>query len=181
MVRRGLGRCGDYHPISQGGNGKKAATCRCGRSDTFFPFNANNFRIRVFQPALKRSGIQNFRFHDLRHTFASRLANHGVDLYTIAKLMGHHSIRMTERYAHLSDMALRNALEKVAPKLAPSNSAGGVESGISEQMRGKAGVAQLVERVLAKHEVVGSKPITRSKLNLVRPGEIGYIMYRLHG
>lgn len=55
-----------------------------------------------FETVIKKSGILNFRFHDLRHTFASYLAMKGVDLNTIRELMGHKSIEMTLRYAHLS-------------------------------------------------------------------------------
>lgn len=49
-------------------------------------------------------------FHTLRHSFASRLAMAGVPLYTIAKAMGHHTIAMTERYAHLAPDVLRDAM-----------------------------------------------------------------------
>ncbi|MDY0270647.1 tyrosine-type recombinase/integrase [Trichloromonas sp.] len=49
-------------------------------------------------------------FHTLRHTFASRLAMAGVPLYTIARAMGHHTIAMTERYAHLAPDVLRDAM-----------------------------------------------------------------------
>jgi integrase len=66
---------------------------------------------RVFIPTVRRAEIQDFRFHDLRHSFASRLAMKGVDLATIGKLMGHHGIRMTERYAHLTEDRLRAAVE----------------------------------------------------------------------
>jgi integrase len=55
-----------------------------------------------FRTALKRAGIKNFRFHDLRHTFASYLVMAGVNIYRVSKLLGHSSVRVTERYCHLS-------------------------------------------------------------------------------
>jgi integrase len=57
---------------------------------------------RVWYRAIKRAGLERLHFHDLRHTFASRLAMNGVDLYRVQTLMGHKSSRMTVRYAHLS-------------------------------------------------------------------------------
>lgn len=65
---------------------------------------------RQFSTALKRTGIISFRFHDLRHTFATRLAQSGVDIYTIAKLLGHKDIRMTQRYAHHYPESLRSGV-----------------------------------------------------------------------
>ena len=53
-------------------------------------------------------------FHTLRHTFASWLAESGVDLYTIAQLLGHSTIKMTERYAHLSEGSLRAAVDRLS-------------------------------------------------------------------
>jgi integrase len=55
-----------------------------------------------FNPAVKGAGLKNFTWHCLRHTFASRLIMAGVDLRTVQELMGHKTIQMTVRYAHLA-------------------------------------------------------------------------------
>ena len=77
---------------------------------------------RAFESALKRAGIENFRFHDLRHHAASWLTMAGVDLLTVASILGHKDLRMTQRYSHLSP---RHKLEAVeALKKATERSVG---------------------------------------------------------
>jgi integrase len=78
--------------------------------------NARNFERRVFVPALQAAGIENFRWHDLRHTFASRLAMAGETLQTIAQLLGHASVQMAQRYSHLSPGHLRAAVQRLVSK-----------------------------------------------------------------
>ena len=66
--------------------------------------------------ALRAAQIDDFRFHDLRHTFASRLAMEAVDLMTIRELMGHKTMAMTLRYSHLSPGHRRTAIERLVTR-----------------------------------------------------------------
>ncbi len=63
-----------------------------------------------FEQACEASGMMDFHFHDLRHTFASWLIMHGVPLATVSNLLGHTTPSMTLRYAHLSPTHLTSAV-----------------------------------------------------------------------
>jgi integrase len=81
------------------------------------PMNSRNFIQRIFLPHVRQAEIPNFRWHDLRHTFASRLVMEGTDLRTVQELMGHKTIAMTMKYAHLSQGHKRDAVQRlVKPK-----------------------------------------------------------------
>jgi len=67
--------------------------------------------------ACREAGVENFRWHDLRHTFASRLVMAGVDLRSIQELLGHRSIVTTQRYAHLSPDHQKANVEKLTGEL----------------------------------------------------------------
>ena len=67
-----------------------------------------------FTTACRKAKIIGLRFHDLRHTFASRLVEGGVDLITIKELLGHSSVTITERYTHPNHGLKRAAVDLLA-------------------------------------------------------------------
>jgi len=67
----------------------------------------------AFIAAYKKVGIKNLRFHDLRHTAATRMIESGIDLVTVSKILGHSSIQMTMRYAHPTPENMQKAVDKL--------------------------------------------------------------------
>jgi len=72
---------------------------------------------RPFTIALKKAGIENFRWHDLRHTCASYLVMNGASLIEVAEILGHNTLQMVKRYAHLSPDHLDRIVEKMNQSL----------------------------------------------------------------
>ena len=72
---------------------------------------------RPFATALKRAGIEGFRWHDLRHSSASFMAAHGASLLEIGAVLGHKSAQTTKRYAHLTEQATHALVIEVAKGL----------------------------------------------------------------
>jgi len=71
----------------------------------------------IFKTALKQAGIENFRFHDLRHSAASELVMAGVDMRTVAEILGHSDLKITQRYAHLSRAHVDDAVSRLNDRL----------------------------------------------------------------
>lgn len=74
-------------------------------------WSLTNFRMRFWLPLFESAGLENFTWHDLRHTFCSRLVQKGADLYRVSKLAGHRNITVTEKYAHLAPGNLSDTMD----------------------------------------------------------------------
>ena len=90
-------------------------------TDLVFPSRVDqqkhfDFR-RPFQMALRTAKIENFRWHDLRHCAASYLVMAGVDMRTVAEILGHKTLQMTQRYTDLSPEHLKDAVAKMNNKI----------------------------------------------------------------
>lgn len=69
---------------------------------------------RPFGLACDAAKVKDLRFHDLRHTAATRMADAGINVVVIAEILGHGDIRTTKRYSHAMEEAKREAVEKLA-------------------------------------------------------------------
>lgn len=76
-------------------------------------FNTKNFR-RQWERAVMLAGLQDFRFHDLRHTCATWMRMDGVDLADICEALGHSSVTVTMRYAHIEPTTHVSAFDRIS-------------------------------------------------------------------
>ena len=81
---------------------------------------------KAWEGAVEAAQLDDFRFHDLRHTFAAWAVQRGATLLELKEILGHHSLAMVTRYAHLAPEHLRTAVSRLDDvlKLAPSASLG---------------------------------------------------------
>jgi integrase len=100
---------------------KEHAKVRRLDTDLLFPGTINKNKpidLRTpFDNALKKAGINDFRWHDLRHCCASYLCMGGASMTEIGAVLGHKSIAMTQRYAHLSETHVAGVLEQMNQKI----------------------------------------------------------------
>lgn len=93
----------------------RAVLDQCQRRGPYV-FDRTNFR-KHFEKALITAQIENFHWHDLRHTHATWLRQGGAPLEIVARSLGHATIQVTQRYAHVDDQEVKDALRKL-PSLA---------------------------------------------------------------
>jgi len=79
-------------------------------TERVFPFKSLR---SAWEGARSRAGLDDLRFHDLRHTFATRLIESGVDPVRVQRLLGHSTLLMTQRYLHATDDGLRSAVAQL--------------------------------------------------------------------
>lgn len=88
------------------------------KSDYIFS-NKNGGKLylrNLFYKAMENSGIEDFHFHDLRHTAASYLAMNGASLLEIAEILGHKTLAMVKRYSHLTQKHTANLIDRMVEK-----------------------------------------------------------------
>ena len=84
--------------------------------DRVFPLTVDQVRWH-FGAALRKAEIKDFRFHDLRHSAASYLAMNGATLAEIAEVLGHKTLQMVKRYAHLTEQHTSKVVERMNKKI----------------------------------------------------------------
>ena len=101
----------------------KLFACSNGQGRVFVNMNGEPLKgyKHWFGLAVRKAGITDFTWYCLRHTFASRLVMAGVDLRTVAVLMGHKTIQMTMRYAHLAPAHAAAAVQKLVGSVEPTD------------------------------------------------------------
>ena len=82
-------------------------------TDLLFPNQTINMLSHYHQKAVKRSGIASCRLYDLRHTFATLHIENGIDVVTLASLLGHKDLKMIMRYAHPSEQHKQEAVQRL--------------------------------------------------------------------
>lgn len=90
------------------------------KTDFLFPRADGKKPVEItkhWKKALIEAEIEDFRFHDLRHTAASYLAMNGATLAEIAEVLGHKTLQMVKRYAHLSDQHTASVVERMNRKI----------------------------------------------------------------
>jgi len=93
---------------------KEMASVRRIDTDLVFPFKGGRHGVRgPWSKALKTADIEDFRFHDLRHSAASYLAMNGATLAEIAEVLGHKTLQMVKRYAHLTEQHTSKVVERM--------------------------------------------------------------------
>src|SRR5689334_7368577 len=117
-----------------------------------------------FDKAKKEAGIRDFRFHDLRHTAATRMADGGADAFALAEIFGWSDVRMALRYTHATDEAKRRAVENLAKPIGPSDE--------SVTMK-KAGSLPCPKSLILLVEQRGVEPLT-SALRTRRSAKLSY-------
>jgi len=84
----------------------------CFLSSNGSPYKKHDSLNQTFRKALRQAGIEELRFHDLRHTAATRIVESGANIVAVSRILGHADLKTTMRYAH-PDNSLKDAVEKL--------------------------------------------------------------------